>query len=43
MALGLMHNDPLPKVIYENLLTYHRYLSKDLVFPFKVYYDKPVG
>ncbi len=42
-ALGLTHDDPLPEVNYENLLTYHRYLSKNLVFPFKARYDKPVG
>ncbi len=42
-ALGLTHDDPLPEVNYENLLTYHRYLSKHLVFPFKARYEKPVG
>ena len=43
MALGLTHDDPLPEVTYENLLAYHRYLSKSLVFPFKARYEKPVG
>ena len=43
MALGLTHDDPLPEVTYENLLTYHRYLSKNLVFPFKARYEKLVG
>src|SRR5664279_5113065 len=42
-ALGLTHDDPLPEVTYENLLTYHQYLSKSLVFPFRARYDKPVG
>jgi hypothetical protein len=43
MALGLTHDDPLPRVNNENLLTYHRYLSEHLVFPFKAHYEKPVG
>src|SRR3954468_21140762 len=42
-ALGLTHDDPLPEVTYENLLTYHRYLSQTLVFPFKARYEKLVG
>jgi hypothetical protein len=43
MALGLTHDDPLPDVNHRNLLTYHGYLSKNLVFPFKARYEKPVG
>jgi calcium binding protein len=43
MALGLTRDDPLPEVNYKNLLTYHRYFSKNLVFPFKARYEKPVG
>jgi hypothetical protein len=43
MALGLTSDDPLPEVTYENLLNYHRYLSKNLIFPFKARYEKPVG
>jgi hypothetical protein len=43
MALRLTRDDPLPEVNHENLLTYHRYLSKNLVFPFKARYEKPVG
>jgi hypothetical protein len=35
MALGLTHDDPLPEVNHKNLLTYHRYLTRNLVFPFK--------
>jgi hypothetical protein len=42
MALCLTHDNPLPKVNYENLLTYHRYLSKHLLFPFKARFEKPV-
>jgi hypothetical protein len=41
-ALELTHDDPLPEVNYDNLVTYHRYLSKNLVFPFKARYEKPV-
>jgi len=43
MALGLTHDDPLPEVNHQNLLTYHRYLTRNLVFPFKARYEKPVG
>jgi hypothetical protein len=42
MALGLTHDDPLPEVDHENLLTYHRYLSKNLAFPFTARYEMPV-
>src|SRR4051794_11748943 len=34
MALGLTHDDPLPKVSRKTLLTYHRYLAERLTFPF---------
>jgi hypothetical protein len=34
-VLGLTHDDPLPDVSYETLLTYHRYLKAHLTFPFK--------
>jgi hypothetical protein len=43
MALGLTHDDPLPEVDHETLLTYHSYLAKQLGFPFKARYEKPVG
>ena len=35
MALGLTHDDPLPEISLETLLTYHRYLTANLKFPFK--------
>jgi hypothetical protein len=34
MALGLTHDDPLPDVSHETLMTYYRYLSANLKFPF---------
>ena len=34
MALGLTHDDPLPEVSRETLLTYYRYLAANLKFPF---------
>lgn len=34
MALGLTHDDPLPEVDHETLLTYHRYLAAHLTLPF---------
>ena len=37
MALGLTHDDPLPEISLETLLTYHRYLKAKLKFPFKAY------
>jgi hypothetical protein len=43
MALGLTHDDPLPDVNHESLLAYHGYLAKNLSFPFKARYEKPVG
>jgi hypothetical protein len=35
MALGLTHDDPLPKVTRKALLVYHRYLAANLKFPFR--------
>ncbi len=37
MALGLTHDDPLPEISLETLLTYHRYLKAKLKFPFNAY------
>jgi hypothetical protein len=34
MALGLTHDDPLPKVSSKTLRAYHRYLAGRLTFPF---------
>jgi hypothetical protein len=34
MALGLTHDDPLPDVSPETLMTYYRYLAANLKFPF---------
>ena len=34
MALGLTHDDPLPDVSIETLMTYYRYLAANLKFPF---------
>jgi hypothetical protein len=34
MLFGLTSNDPLPDVDYEALKTYHKYLLRNLVFPF---------
>ncbi len=36
-ALGLTHDDPLPEISVEALLTYHRYLTANLKFPFDAY------
>ena len=36
-ALGLTHDDPLPKISFETLLAYHRYLTATLKFPFAAY------
>ena len=33
MALGLTHDDPLPEVSIETLMTYYRYLAANLKFP----------
>ena len=37
MALGLTHDDPLPEISPETLLTYYRYLAANLKFPFNAY------
>ena len=37
MALGLTDDDPLPEISLETLLTYHRYLTANLKFPFNAY------
>jgi hypothetical protein len=37
MALGLTRDDPLPDVSHDTLLTYHRYLTKNLKFPFNAF------
>ncbi len=34
MALGLTHDDPLPKVSRKTLRVYQRYLAERLTFPF---------
>jgi hypothetical protein len=34
MALGLTHDDPIPEVSAESLMTYYRYLAAHLKFPF---------
>jgi hypothetical protein len=38
MALGLTHDDPLPDVSIETLMTYFRYLVANLKFPFATSY-----
>ncbi len=44
MALGLTHDDPLPDVSLETLMTYYRYLAANLKFPFDAYYgEEEVG
>jgi hypothetical protein len=35
MALGMTHDDPLPNVSRKTLLLYYRYLTANLMFPFK--------
>jgi len=41
MALGLTHDDPLPDVSFETLMTYYRYLAANLKFPlFASYWAK---
>ena len=37
MALGLTHDDPLPEVSQDTLLTYHRYLLRNLKFSFNAF------
>src|SRR4051794_5126960 len=39
MALGLIHDDPLPEVNHQTLVAYHGYLAKNLGFPFKARYE----
>ncbi len=34
MVFGLTHDDPLPLVSFETLMTYYRYLAANLKFPF---------
>jgi hypothetical protein len=36
-ALGLTHDDPLPEISPDRLLTYHRYLTAKLKFPFTAF------
>jgi hypothetical protein len=43
MVFGLTSNDPLPFVDDEWLVAYHRYLSKNLVFPFLADYGSEYG
>jgi hypothetical protein len=43
MALGLTHDDPLPEVRPETLLTYHRYLAANLKFPLSTTYWEESG
>jgi hypothetical protein len=43
MALGLTHDDPLPEVDHETLLTYHRYLASHLKFPLSTTYWEESG
>jgi len=38
MAFGLTHDDPLPDVSPETLMTYYRYLAANLKFPFFISY-----
>ena len=38
MAFGLTHDDPLPDVSPETLMTYYRYLTANLKFPFFISY-----
>ena len=41
MAFGLTHGDPLPKVSFETLIAYYRYLAANLKFPlFASYWAK---
>src|SRR5258708_6278329 len=39
LALGLTHDDPLPKVSRKSFLAYHRYLATNLKFPFRARSD----
>jgi hypothetical protein len=41
MAFGLTHDEPVPKVAFETLTTYYRYLAANLKFPvFTSYWAK---
>ena len=33
-VFGLTHDDPIPNVSFETLMTYYRYLAANLTFPF---------
>jgi hypothetical protein len=39
-VFGLTHDDPLPEVTQETLVTYHRYLAANLKFPFTALYGE---
>jgi len=43
MVFGLTSNDPLPDVDDETLLTYYRYLAKNMPFPFEVEHFEETG
>ncbi|MCY2987026.1 MAG: hypothetical protein NTY19_04060 [Planctomycetota bacterium] len=43
MVFGLTSNDPLPNVDDGTLKTYHKYLSKDLAFPFAAEHGAEYG
>jgi hypothetical protein len=43
MVFGLTHDDLLPEVNHETLLSYYRYLSEHLKFPFQGRYNKRIG
>ncbi len=38
LVFGLTHDDPLPNVCFETLMTYYRYLAANLKFPFYTFY-----
>jgi Calcium binding len=42
-VFGLTHDDPLPSVERKTLLTYYRYLSEHLKFPFKGTWERETG
>ncbi len=43
LAFGLTHDDPLPNVSPETLMTYYRYLLAHLTLPFRAYYRRKTG
>lgn len=43
MIFGLTSNDPLPEVDEETQVTYHKYLSENLVFPFEAMFQPEHG